>query len=1127
MRLGTAPVPLGRRDWLFIAICVVMTVASLAVIARYFADAFPEASISFDYDRDESRAVAVEVLREQALDVSGMKHAAIFESDDIARIYLERTLGMDSATDVMRDDVLVWYWRHRWFKPLQEEEYAVEVAPTGELVSFARNLPESMAMPPTEEAVARAAAEAFLMRAGIDRGAIDLVSQSERKLPARVQRIFTWESKSIRPGGAPYRYVATVDGGAVSSFARRLRVPEEWLRSYRELRSRNESAGRIDIIFMLVVMIAALATFIARIRRGDLQLRFLLTIGAVTAVLVTGVTANSFPSALAGYDTTTSYPAFLAQLLVVTIVQAIGSAMLLVLICGAGEVLYRQHLPQHLAIPRLWTWRALASKRVFESLVLGYSLVGFFIAYQVAFYVIAAKFGAWAPADIPYDDILNTAFPWIAVLFAGFFPAFSEEFLSRAFSIPFFERLFRSRLFAIVLAGFIWGFGHVAYPQQPFYIRGLEVGLAGVILGLLMYRHGLLALLIWHYTVDAVYTSLLLFRSGNTYYITSAALAALVFAFPLVASVLLYIRNGGFLPDEELSNAALPTPLPEPPPIESPEIPLPAAVRVTPARVALAAALVALAAILIALRPAGPEKLVNYRIDAGTAKAIARDHLRAAAQPLPEKTAVIPVSGFRSWDDGSSREEGGAPGGFDDVAATHMLRSGLSLEELAEVMRTDIHAATWMVRLFTPETKTEYFVEVDPRAATVSGYHKYADERAPGASLEREEALAIARVAFQRYGLDAGRFDLREALSFQQPSRRDWLFHFDENTKIVDDAVRRVSVRVMGDEITEFVSTIRVPDSVYRDASQQTLWSIALLILKITGIIAGLGLVIAGAIMATRHGSVAWRRAVRLTAMLAIIPIAGAAARADQFLFSYSTTTAWETFGLNVVTDVVRSAGLQILVLFLALAGILSIHGHIARLLSAESRARAGRAAAVAAVTAIAAMAVIAELNRQLEHAFPARMRVGEMAIPGAIATAVPSLIEASEAVVAAIVFSGLVTLFATAVAAWKRRSHALAASAVIIFCVSIDTSAGPRELAMMLITTAIFTAGAWLIAYRVLGTNVLAWPAMVFTGSLLQSGAVLLQNDRSGLMVHGVILVIVAVMALIWLALPRPQDTV
>ena len=86
---------------------------------------------------------------------------------------------------------------------------------------------------------------------------------------------------------------------------------------------------------------------------------------------------------------------------------------------------------------------------------------------------------------MPYDEIMNSAIPWAAVLFAGFFPAFSEEFLSRAFAIPFIQKYARSRMVAIVVAAFIWGFGHSAYPNQPFWIRGVEVGLAGIVAGLL------------------------------------------------------------------------------------------------------------------------------------------------------------------------------------------------------------------------------------------------------------------------------------------------------------------------------------------------------------------------------------------------------------------------------------------------------------------------------------------------------------------------------------------------------------------------------------------------------------------------------------------------------------------
>src|SRR5437660_8730558 len=252
--------------------------------------------------------------------------------------------------------------------------------------------------------------------------------------------------------------------------------------------------------------------------------------------------------------------------------------------------------------------------------------------------------------------MLNTAFPLVAVLFAGFFPALSEEFMSRAFSIPFFEKVLRSRWAAIIAAGFIWGFGHATYPNQPFYIRGVEVGCAGVLIGFLMLRFGILPLLIWHYTVDALYTAMLLLRSGNNYYIVSGGLASLVFAIPMLVSIALYIRNKGFLPDSDLSNETIPI---KPVPERAAEPDRPAytfpSMQVTRVKLLGAVVLVALAPGAIAWNLPSIGDAVHYRLTKDEAKRIA-----ATAGPPPAaamRTIATPVDGFRSWDRDSRREE--------------------------------------------------------------------------------------------------------------------------------------------------------------------------------------------------------------------------------------------------------------------------------------------------------------------------------------------------------------------------------------------------------------------------------------------------------------------------------------
>ena len=601
---------LSRNDWLFIAACVLLTAGSLFVILHWFSRAFPEAALDLKVDRQSSLAVAEPLLRAQHVLTDGLKHTTTFESDDNSRIFLERTIGLDRENAEVRRGVHLWAWHHRWFKPLQEEEWQLDVAPTGEITGYDDKLPEDRAMPDVDSATARALAEAFLRQVHVNVPDLLLVSNSERRLPHRTQRIFTWESQTLRPGGAPYRTVITVDGNRVTHYGQGLKVPDAWARQYQELRSKNNLAGGVDSILIIITTICALVVFIVRLRRGDVHIPMLLAVAAVSIVLVAGNGINSYPGALAGYETTDSFAAFVAKYVFFGVVmQSFGVAMFLVVLIGAGETLYRERLPQHLALPRLWTSRTLTSKRVFRSFVLGYSLVAFFLAYQVAFYLIAGKFGAWAPAEVPYDEMLSSRFPWIAVLFAGFFPALSEEFMSRAFSVPFFERVFRSRIAAIIVAGFIWGFGHATYPNQPFYIRGVEVGLAGVLLGFLLYRFGLLPLLIWHYTVDALYTALLLFRSGNRYYVISAGLASLVFAIPMLVSIALYFRNRGFIPDDDLTHATLPTTAAPPPALHVSATPLPAAIRATRVRVVACVVALAIAIGLAATAPRGLESI--------------------------------------------------------------------------------------------------------------------------------------------------------------------------------------------------------------------------------------------------------------------------------------------------------------------------------------------------------------------------------------------------------------------------------------------------------------------------------------------------------------------------------------
>src|SRR6266849_6472829 len=136
----------------------------------------------------------------------------------------------------------------------------------------------------------------------------------------------------------------------------------------------------------------------------------------------------------------------------------------------------------------------------------------------------------------------------------------NEEFTFRLFAIPFFKRITGSRWIAVIVPAFLWSFLHSNYPQEPAYIRGIEIGIVGVIAGLVMLRWGIVATLIWHYTVDASLVGLLLVRSNSLYFKISGVVVAAAALAPLAFACISYLSRGRFEAEEDLLNRSEPDP---------------------------------------------------------------------------------------------------------------------------------------------------------------------------------------------------------------------------------------------------------------------------------------------------------------------------------------------------------------------------------------------------------------------------------------------------------------------------------------------------------------------------------------------------------------------------------------
>ncbi|HWS72608.1 MAG TPA: hypothetical protein VN605_10865, partial [Thermoanaerobaculia bacterium] len=495
-------------------------------------------------------------------------------------------------------------------------------------------------------------------------------------------------------------------------------------------------------------------------------------------------------------------------------------------------------------------------------------------------------------------------------------------------------------------------------------------------------------------------------------------------------------------------------------------------------------------------------------------------------QPLPQRVIATPLEGFHNWDRDSGREDGGGAGGFDSVAADYLVQHGMTTAQLIDVFRNRVQAGTWTVRFFTPQVKVEQFVEVDPRTAKAVGHHKYQDERAPGPRLEEAQALAIATRAFAIYGLDAAHFELKEALAFQQPARRDWLFHFQERKPLAAEAFRRVTVRVSGDEVTQFTATIKVPDSVYRKADHQTLLNIVLIVVKIAGTVLLLAFIVTGVVIVMRHGRVHWMRAARWTLGFAIVPVAVAIASHESRLFGYSTTVQWRTFQFDVAVDLIRTIGFQLGMVFLALAALDAAYPHALALLSREGRARFGRAAAIAAITGIALFIASRGLLQFLPSLFPSLASVPSIDAPSDVAIALPGLLDLLQAALAAVVVSAGIALFAIALRTLPNaRWSGPVVTVFAIAAAALSPGAPPHAMPLMLLRALLLGLIIWLIARYLTADNLLAYPLAIFTILVLANAATLLRNDRPDLLANAIGELAVLAIVYVWVVTPRRID--
>jgi membrane protease YdiL (CAAX protease family) len=800
---------------------VLAGIIGIVFAQKYFFHAFPEASVNFQVSREEALVRAQKFVTGLGENVSGYRSAVAFDVDDDAKTYLERELGLQQANQIMSSDLHVWFWNVRFFKPQQEEEFHVRVSPAGQIVGYDRKIEESRAGPSLERAAAQTAAQNYLSsKLGMDLKGWDVLPEeaNSNKRPNRLDWSFTWEMHGFRAKDAPYRLQVSLQGDRIGGSEEFLKVPEAWQRSFARLRSGNDTLALVFTVPYILLLAMAVWLAIRFTKRGQTSWRGAILLGLIVSALLFLQNLNDWPHWASSYDTNQSYGSFLAIKLTMAVLFSVLTALTVTLVLPSAEPLYRASQPERMRLSRAFTLRGLRSKEFFSAAVIGVSMAAAHIGYVVAFYVVASKYGAWAPQELNFDDSVNTAFPWISGAAIGLLASTNEEFTFRLFAIPFFKRITGSRWIAVIVPAFMWSFLHTNYPQEPPYIRGMEIGLVGIVAGIVMLRWGIVATLIWHYTVDASLVGLLLLRSNSLYFKVSGAAVAAAALAPLAFACISHLMRGGFETDEELLNRTEPAPE-----IDFRTEPAAAPAEAKSARYdALAPAMIALLAVCVVVGGALAWRLKPQAIGDYLKLSVNARSARARADEILRQRHVDPNSYIHAT----------VLAEIADPITNEYLRQRIGIAGINAIYGSQVPAALWRVRYFRDSQPEEFAVILRPDGSLHSVRHTLAEE-APGAALTKEEARARAeKFLTEKKKIDLKTWTLVESDSDKRPHRIDHSLTWQQNAPLdagpaavsgpADHAYARMDVQVLGDEVANYRTYIKIPEDWVRRQKELT-----------------------------------------------------------------------------------------------------------------------------------------------------------------------------------------------------------------------------------------------------------------------------------------------------------------
>lgn len=246
------------------------------------------------------------------------------QQETVSYEYILENSSFQKLKEIYPAQIPLTYWNVRYFKPLQKEEFYLDIYPDGSIYSYQHIVDENASGAKLDQETALTIAKTHLKKdKQLDITSLNLLENNSRNRAQRVDHSLVFENNTYKVADGTVRISMNVLGDEPNGFASYFQVPEQWIREKVATNLQDFIPLGVGTTGIGLLIVLTVITFLRLVRSHKIHFKRVFVIsGLITTVFIIAE-INNLPAVNMGYNTAIPYTSFIAQTVLLKVLIAV------------------------------------------------------------------------------------------------------------------------------------------------------------------------------------------------------------------------------------------------------------------------------------------------------------------------------------------------------------------------------------------------------------------------------------------------------------------------------------------------------------------------------------------------------------------------------------------------------------------------------------------------------------------------------------------------------------------------------------------------------------------------------------------------------------------------------------